>query len=188
MGVKELRMSRTKLPHSPTSDKVLIQVSTWYFCEPLIHEHCESRKAPRRRRTNTGCRDWKKQKKRKQLRKTYHPMLLISVSWIPSHLELRNGVVYKFLQNKARSLLKSYGSQDLRSRKILFFWNGPGTKRRKRRKETNIHQTKKNDKSPDLWILVVLCSTENSMMGDAITSFISEKSIELPFKVPLLLC
>lgn len=131
----------------------------------------------------------KNKKKRKQFRKTYHPILLISVSWIPSHLELRNGVLFKFLQNKARSLLESYGWQDLRSKKKnSLFWNGPGTKRRKRRRETNIHQTKKNDKSPDLWILVVLCSTENSMMGDAITSFISEKSIELPFKVPLLLC
>lgn len=124
----------------------------------------------------------KNKKKRKQFRKTYHPILLISVSWIPSHLELRNGVLFKFLQNKARSLLESYGWQNLRSiKKNSLFWNGPGTKRRKRRRETNIHQTKKNDKSPDLWILVVLCSTENSMMGDAITSFISEKSIELPF-------
>ena len=137
MGVKGLVVSLTKLSHSPTSDKVLIQVSTWYFCEPLIHEHCESRKAPRRRRTNTGCRDWKKQKKSKQFRKTYHPILLISVSWIPSHLELRNGVLFKFLQNKARSLLESYGWQDLRSRKILFF----GTDQEQREEKEEEKQT-----------------------------------------------
>ena len=44
--------------NSPTSESVLIQVSTWYFCEPDIQEHWERRNAPRRRRTKTGWRDW----------------------------------------------------------------------------------------------------------------------------------
>ena len=79
----------------------------------------------------------KNKKKRKQFRKTYHPILLISVSWIPSHLELRNGVLFKFLQNKARSLLESYGWQDLRSRKILFF----GTVQEQREEKEEEKQT-----------------------------------------------
>ena len=85
----------------------------------------------------------KKTKKRKQFRKTYHPILLISVSWIPSHLELRNGVLFKFLQNKARSLLESYGWQDLRSRKILFFGTDQEQKDEKEEKKQTFTKPRK---------------------------------------------
>lgn len=81
----------------------------------------------------------KNKKKRKQFRKTYHPILLISVSWIPSHLELRNGVLFKFLQNKARSLLESYGWQDLRSIKKKFSFLERTRNKEKKKKKRNKH-------------------------------------------------
>lgn len=53
--------------NSPTSESVLMQVSTWYFCEPDIQEHWERRNAPRRRRTKTGWRDYKQATKVKRV-------------------------------------------------------------------------------------------------------------------------